>query len=145
MQDFRNLEVWKLCRPLVVAVYRVIKTFPDEERFGLSFQLRKSVSAIGANIAEGFGRGSRADTARCLQISISEGNETLHHLITAMDLEYINPAQFAELEEKLGLVRRKLTNLFFKVRPALRSNGKSAPKARPRTQSGARSAPAENI
>jgi four helix bundle protein len=133
MQDFRNLEVWQLSRPLVVAVYKTLRTFPDEERFGLCFQLRKSVSAIGANIAEGFGRGSRADTARCLQIAISEGNETLHHLITAMDLEYLTPAKFDELEEKLGPVRRKLTNLLFKIRPAPRKNDKSAPKARPRT------------
>src|SRR5882672_5352488 len=133
MQDFRNLETWQLCRPLTVAIYKALRRFPDEERFGLCFQLRKSVSAIGANIAEGFGRGSRADTARCLQIAISEGNETLHHLITAMDLEYLSQTEFDDLEAKLGLVRRKLTNLFFKVRPSPRKNGKSAPQARPRT------------
>ena len=127
MQDFRKLEVWQLCRPLTLVVYSTVRTFPDEERYGLSAQLRRSVSAIGANIAEAFGRGSNADVARGLQIAISEGNETLHHLI------YVSQAKFDELDERLGIVRRKLTKLFFKVRPIPRSNGKSAPKARPRT------------
>ena|SRR5438552_17957576 len=133
MQDFRKLEVWQLCRPLTLVVYSTVRTFPDEERYGLSAQLRRSVSAIGANIAEAFGRGSNADVARGLQIAISEGNETLHHLIAALDLGYVSQAKFDELDERLGIVRRKLTNLFFKVRPIPRSNGKSAPKARPRT------------
>lgn len=129
MQDFRKLRVWQASRPLTVAVYSAVKRFPIEERYGLAAQLRASVTSIGANIAEGFGRGTRADTARCLQIAIGSGGETLHHLITAMDLGYLTQGEFDELEGKVGPVRRMLTKLLFRVRP----RRKSAPKARPST------------
>lgn len=117
MQDFRNLRAWQASRQLTVVVYAAVRRFPIEERFGLSAQLRSSVTSIGANIAEGFGRGTRADTARCLQIAVGSGCETLHHIITALDLGYLNQAEFDALEDKLGPVRRMLTNLLFRVRP----------------------------
>lgn len=117
MQDFRNLRVWQASRQFTVAVYAVVKRFPEEERFGLAAQLRSSATSIGANIAEGFGRASRADTARCLQIAIGSACETLHHITTAMDLGYITQAEFDALEARLGPVRRMLTNLLFRVRP----------------------------
>jgi four helix bundle protein len=132
MQDFRNLRVWQASRQLTVAVSAAVRRFPIEERFGLAAQLRSSVTSIGANIAEGFGRGSRADSARCLQIAVGSGCETLHHLITALDLGYLNQAEFDELEGKLGPVRRMLTNLLFRVRPK-QVERQSVPKARPRT------------
>lgn len=116
MQDFRRIEAWQLSRPLVVAVYKTTLRFPREEQFGLTAQLRKSVSAIGANIAEAMGRSTRADTARVLQHSVSEGNETLHHLITALDLEYIDQAQFDDLAGMLEPVRQKTFNLMMSFR-----------------------------
>ena len=116
MQDFRRIEAWQLSRPLVVAVYRATRRFPREEQYGLTSQLRKSVSAIGANIAEAFGRSTKADVARVLQHSVSEGNETLHHLITALDLGYLDKEQFDGLVEQLEPVRRKTFNLMMRFR-----------------------------
>jgi four helix bundle protein len=116
MQDFRKIEAWQLSRPLVVAVYRASSRFPASEQFGLTQQLRKSVTSIGANLAEAFGRSSRADVARVLQHSVSEGNETLHHLITANDLGYLNDADLNELLELLDPVRRKTFNLLMHFR-----------------------------
>ena len=116
MQDFRNIDAWRLSRPLVVAVYRATRAFPSDERFGLTLQVRKSVMAIGANIAEAMGRSTRADVARVLQHSVSEGNETLHHLITAHDLGYLTKSQFEALVEELEPVRRKTFNLMMYFR-----------------------------
>jgi four helix bundle protein len=116
MQDFRKLDAWKLSRPLVVAVYEVTRRFPIEERFGLTLQLRKSVTSIGANIAEAMGRATRADAARVLQTSVSEGNETLHHLLTALDLGYLKEEEFENLVVLLEPVRTKTFNLLMKVR-----------------------------
>jgi four helix bundle protein len=132
MQDFRNLRVWQASRQLTVAVYAAVRRFPAEERYGLAAQLRSSATSIGANIAEGFGRATRADTARCLQIAVGSGCETLHHIITALDLGYLNQSEFEALEERLGPVRRMLTNLLFRVRPK-QVERQSVPKARPRT------------
>jgi four helix bundle protein len=120
MQGFRNLEVWHLSRALTKDIYALVKQFPDYEKYGLCSQLRRSAASIGANIVEAFGRGSRADAARCLQNAISEAGETLHHLITANDVEYLARAQFDEFEAKVEQIRRKLWGLFFKVRPQRR-------------------------
>ena len=116
MQDFRRIEAWQLSRPLVVAVYRVSARFPREERFGLTLQVRKSVTSIGANIAEAMGRSTRAEVARVLQHSVSEGNETLHHLITALDLSYLTQQEFDSLTLLLEPVRTKTFNLMMRFR-----------------------------
>ena len=118
MQDFRNREVWQANRRLTIAIYAAVRRFPPEERYGLAAQLRASVVSIGANIAEAFGRGTRADCARFLQIATGSGTETQHHLITALDLGYLTQAEFDELDALLGTVRRKLSNLLFRVRPS---------------------------
>lgn len=116
MQDFRKIEAWQLSRPLVVAVYLATREFPSDERYGLTFQLKKSVSSIGANIAEAMGRATRADAARVLQTSVSEGNEALHHLITALDLGYLDEQEFNELMMLLEPVRQKTYNLLMSFR-----------------------------
>ena len=96
MQDFQRIEAWQLSRTLV-AVYTVTRGFPLDERYGLTRQVRRSVTAIGASIAEAFGRATRTDCARVLQNAISEGNETLHHLTTAHDLGYLSDEDLHEL------------------------------------------------
>ena len=116
MQDFRRIEAWQLSRPLVVAIYRATRSFPADERFLLTSQIRRSASSIGANIAEAMGRKTRADCARVLQHSVSEGNETLHHLITALDLGYLTQEKFDELDALLEPVRTKVFNLLMKIR-----------------------------
>jgi four helix bundle protein len=129
MQDFRKLRVWHDSRRLTVAIYKLVQKFPAYEQFGLCSQLRRAVSSIGANIAEGFGLGSRANTARCLQTSLSEAGETYHHLITALDLGYLTQAEFDEAEMQLEPLRGGIAALFFKVKPRRKSQGtnESAP------------------
>jgi four helix bundle protein len=117
VQDFRRIEAWQLARGLTVAVYRATRHFPIDERFGLTAQLRASTKAIGSAIAEAFGRATRKDCARCLQTAISEGNETLHHLITARDLDYVSQESFEYLVALLEPVRRKTFNLLMRIRP----------------------------
>jgi four helix bundle protein len=117
MQDFKKLRVWHDSRRLTVAVYKLVKKFPAYEQYGLSSQLRRAVGSIGANIVEGFGLGSPANTARCLQTSLSEAGETYHHLITALDLEYITQSDFGDIESQLEPLHRRIAALFFKVRP----------------------------
>ena len=116
MQDFRNIEAWQLSRPFVVAVYRATRSWPREELFGLTSQVRRSATAIGASLAEAFGRSTRADTARVLQHAVSEGNETLHHLMTALDLDYLSPEEFERLEKQLNPIRTKTFNLLMRIR-----------------------------
>src|SRR5687767_5582659 len=101
MQDFRKLLVWQKNRTLVADIYRATAPFPAEERFGLTSQMRRSVTGIGAAIAEGCGRGSRKDTLRFFQIAFGSSTELLHHLITSLDLGFLSNEQFQALDQRL--------------------------------------------
>jgi len=68
MQNFRNLQAWRMAHALVLSAYGATGEFPKDEQFGLTAQIRRAVASIPANIAEGCGRGSDRDFARHLQI-----------------------------------------------------------------------------
>jgi hypothetical protein len=66
MRDFREIKVWAKAHLLTLEIYQATATFPREEIYGLTSQLRRASASIGANIAEGFGRGGNAELARFL-------------------------------------------------------------------------------
>ena len=120
MQDFRTLRVWQANRTLVVELYRLTADFPKDERFGITSQIRRAAISIGANLAEGCGRGSTADTLRFLQMAFGSATELLNLTITALDLGFITEAQFKELDEKLLAVRRMLVALMRRMKSGSR-------------------------
>ena len=63
MFPFEKLEVWQKAVALADNVYRLTKTFPDDERFGLTSQMRRASVSVASNIAEGSARHSRGDFA----------------------------------------------------------------------------------
>lgn len=69
LKSYRDLKVWQLGMQLAEDAYRVTKTFPDEERFGLTSQLRRAAVSIPANVAEGYGRIHRGDYVRHLSVA----------------------------------------------------------------------------
>ena len=71
MKDFRNLLVWERGHKFTLAVYALTRTFPKEELYGITSQLRRSASSIPTNIAEGCGKGSNAEFNRFLQIAFA--------------------------------------------------------------------------
>ena len=81
MSDYRKLVVWEKAHKLVLEVYRVTMTFPKEELFGLTSQIRRASASIPANIAEGSGRGSDAEMARFLHIALGSASELEYHLL----------------------------------------------------------------
>ena len=68
-KTFLDLQVWRKAHALVLDVYRISGKFPREELFGLTSQLRRAAVSIPANIAEGFKKRGKADTARFYNIS----------------------------------------------------------------------------
>lgn len=116
MQDFRRLDVWHEAHELTLDVYRCTKTFPDDERFGLTSQLRRSCSSIGANLAEGCGRGSDTDFARFVQMATGSACEVECHLILASDLDYLSRDHHAPLEQQIQKVRRMLIALLKRLK-----------------------------
>lgn len=69
IRSYRDLEVWQRAFELSREVYQVTKHFPQDERFGLTSQIRRSAVSVPSNIAEGYGRGSRIEYLRFLKIS----------------------------------------------------------------------------
>ena len=76
MKDFRTLKVWEKSHQFTLKIYSLSRNFPKDELFGLISQIRRASSSIAINIAEGCGRGSDADFARFLQISMGSASET---------------------------------------------------------------------
>ncbi len=111
MEDFKDLVVWNKAHQFTLAVYRHSRTFPKEEMYGLTSQLRRASASIGAHIAEGCGRRSDAEMKRFLQIARGSANEVEYHLLLAKDLQYLPIEEFKYMEEKVHEVQRMLASL----------------------------------
>lgn len=117
MKGFRELKVWQKAHAMTVAVYGATRTFPREELYGLTSQLRRSAASIGANIAEGCGRRSDGEMARFLQIARGSASEIEYHILLARDLHYFREEQFLELSCQADELQRMLTALIQRFRP----------------------------
>lgn len=118
VQDFRKLAVWQKAHSLTLEVYKVTSSFPKEELFGLTSQTRRACASIPTNIAEGCGRGSRAELARFLQIASGSATELEYHLLLGHDLNLIKSADYEHLTGQVTEIKRMLTRLIQTVRQA---------------------------
>ena len=100
---------------MTVEIYRVSKGFPREELFGLTSQIRRASSSIGANIAEGCDRSGSGDFARFLYTAMGSASELENHLILANDLELLDNAKCARINSSVVEVKRMLASLISKV------------------------------
>jgi four helix bundle protein len=87
-RSFRDLVAWQKAHEFVLAVCRFTESIPGREKFGLSHQMRRAAVSIPANMAEGFGKRSRAEKARFLNIAEGSLEESRYYLILAHDLGY---------------------------------------------------------
>ena len=115
MKDFRDLKVWERAHRLTLDVYRMTTSFPREERYGLTSQLRRCSASVGANIAEGCGKLGNNEFHRFLQIASGSASELDYHLLLSHDLGFLDEAHYAKLSQDLGELRRMLTSLMQKV------------------------------
>ena len=106
MQDFRKLLVWEKGHALTLAIYKATARFPKGEMYGLTSQIRRASTSIPANIAEGCGRGGKAELARFLQVAMGSASEVEYHLLLARDLGYLQAASHSELDDKAKEVKR---------------------------------------
>ena len=108
MRDFHKLIIWQRSHQLALNVYSISKLFPKDELFGLTSQIRRAVSSIPTNIAEGCGRASNKDFAHFLQIAIGSAAEVEYELLLAHDLDYINDNDYQTLTEETVVVRKMI-------------------------------------
>lgn len=116
MQDFRKLKVWEKAHKLTLKIYKQSSTFPKEELFGLTSQLRRSTHSIPTNIAEGAGRGSGADFARFIQIAMGSACETEYLLLLCCDLQFYPKNEYENLNKEIIEIKKMLTALIKRLR-----------------------------
>ncbi|MDD3296360.1 MAG: four helix bundle protein [Candidatus Omnitrophica bacterium] len=105
MKNFRDLKVWNKGYELVLAIYKLSRHFPSDEKFGLTQQIRRAAVSVIANIAEGNKRKSSKDFKHFLNISEGSLEEVKCYLILSRDLGYIKVADYNNsfiISEELG-------------------------------------------
>jgi four helix bundle protein len=133
LKDFKELKVWHKSYELALAIYEASRSFPREEMYGLTSQLRRAAVSIGANIAEGCGRRSDGELVRFLQIARGSASEVEHHLLLARDLKFLQAATHQGIEKRRQEVQRMLTSLVSSIQETQRIGG---PAARARVMKG---------
>jgi four helix bundle protein len=116
VQSFMNLRVWEKAHVLTLDVYRSSKSFPRDEIYGLTSQMRRSAASIGANIAEGSCRKGDCEFGRFLQIAMGSASELEYHLLLARDLELLKSIDYERLEGEVTEVKRMLASFIQKLR-----------------------------
>ena len=111
INKFTDLKVWQDAHKCTVKIYKSTASFPKNEEFGLSSQIRRAASSIGANIAEGFGRFHFKDKARFFQNSRGSAFELQNHIYLARDLGYINNKDAIETSLEVDEILREINGL----------------------------------
>jgi len=111
MSDYKKLKVWEDAHKFTVDIYNITKTFPNNEQYGLTSQIRRSASSIPTNIAEGCGQLDNGNLIRFLGISKGSAFETEYQLLLAKDLNYLTNEEYKLLTAKIQSIIRRLTNL----------------------------------
>lgn len=108
MKSFEDAPVWKKSYLLTLKIYNLVNSFPKEEVYGVSSQLKRASSSIGANIAEGFYRNSTKELINFLYIARGSCGECIYFLMLAKDLQYIDNLVFKELKLDYNSVSKQL-------------------------------------
>jgi four helix bundle protein len=111
MKTHKDLNVWKESILLVTLIYEKTKSFPKDELFGLTSQIRRSAISIPSNISEGAARESNKEYLRFLYIAQGSISELDTQLIIADNLNFLSKADYIMLNEKLVSIRKMLTGL----------------------------------
>jgi four helix bundle protein len=108
MKTYRELHAWKMAMEVVVDVYAATRTFPVEERYGLTSQLRRAAISVAANIAEGYGRRTRGEYLNSLSQANGSQFELETELIVARQLGYLDEDALLVKCEHSGRVLNRL-------------------------------------
>jgi four helix bundle protein len=109
--DVKRLDVWQKGMELCRAVYAATASFPGEERFGLSSQMRRAAISIPSNLAEGYGRASRGDYQRFVRMARGSAYELETQVLLASQLGFLRQDQVDDLLDRVQRVLRMLTGL----------------------------------
>lgn len=106
---FEDMPVWQEAQEFAVLVYKVTQSLPDEEKFGLTSQIRRAASSVSANIAEGFGRSTKKDTAHFYHIARGSLLETKNFVYLCARLAYIDQLTANAVIEAADSINSQIT------------------------------------
>ena len=124
MKTHRDLDVWKKSVVLVTTVYEITKSFPKEEIYGLTNQIRRSAVSVPSNIAEGSARQGNKEFAQFLYISLGSLTELETQLIIAGNLKFLSENDYESLMDSLKEVGKMLIGLIRYVKKKWTVNSK---------------------
>ena len=108
INSYKELDIYKESYNLAIKLYEITKTFPEEEKYDLTSQIRRCSKSVPTNIAEGFGRQSKEEFKRFLRISLGSNNELQVHLDFSKDLKYITEHEYKEISKEITRIGKKL-------------------------------------
>jgi four helix bundle protein len=117
VRDYTKIEAWKLADDLAVSVYGVTRSLPEDERYGLSSQMRRAAVSVAANIVEGATRGSKRDYLHFLYIARASLCETRYLLHLIHRLGYASSTAYEDLAEQSQAAILCLAGLIRAVEP----------------------------
>lgn len=123
MRPHERLEVWKTAVEFVVSVYRATESFPKEERFGLTSQIRRAAVSVAANIAEGAGRNSSKEFAYFLSNAQGSASELATELLIAHRLLFLKRETYEQMMQTLDSIGRMIVGLSRNVRAKAKAPG----------------------
>lgn len=108
---FEQLVVWQKSQDLAVLIYKITKTFPSEEKFALTDQIRRAATSVSANIAEGFGRRTLKDKVHFYTIAYGSLLETKNFIYLAEKLSLTDSATKHQISETITDCQKLLNAL----------------------------------
>lgn len=118
MRDFKKYEIWQLSHSFTLEVYKITSSFPKQELYGVTSQIRRAVASIPTNISEGCGRNSDKEFNQFLNIALGSANETEYLLILSKDLDYVSKQTFEILDQQINFIKSKI----YKLKEKLHNN-----------------------
>lgn len=116
IRDFKDLVTWQKAHKLTVAIYKATTSFPKEEQFGLTNQVRRATVSVASNVAEGFGRRTVADRVHFYDMARGSLHETQAQLLIAKDVGFLSEDLYTKLEEMSTVCHKLLTGLINKTK-----------------------------
>lgn len=117
MRDYKSLKVWEKAHSLTVSLYEATKSFPKEELYALTSQIRRSAASIPANIAEGCGREGIPELTQFCRIAMGSASELEYHLLLSRDLGFLTNCDYERLSNEVGEIKRMLRSFVAKIKP----------------------------
>ena len=116
LKNYKDLTVWQKAYRLCLEMYKLTKTFPKEEIYGLSSQMRRAAVSIPSNIAEGYGRKTTPEYIQSLYIAYGSICELETQLLLSGDLGYIKEKEMEKIQQDVGDIERMLKALIKSLR-----------------------------